>query len=78
VWVTTSAHPQDRGVSRERTSTKMLQPLIWLARSSTRYNVVSGIPACLAALPSSYRAFMTPGTVGAGLSIRACIAVLHG
>src|SRR5438128_10718573 len=54
-------------------STQMLQPLIWLARSSTRASVVSGMSACLTALPSPCSAFMAPGTVSAGLSIRACM-----
>src|SRR6266508_1927914 len=59
--------------SRECMSTQMLQPLIWLARSSTRYSVASGISACLAAFPSPCSAVKAPGTVSAGLSIRACM-----
>src|SRR5438876_1222035 len=59
--------------SWECMSTQMLQPLIWLARSSTRYRVVSGRSACLAAVPNPCSAFRAPGTVIAGLSIRACM-----
>src|SRR5689334_16009902 len=54
-------------------STQTPQPLIWLARSSTRYSVVAGRSLRLAALPIPCSACRAPGTVSAGLSIRACM-----
>src|SRR4029079_12407070 len=63
--------------SREWMSTQMLQPLIWLARSSTSDSVVSGSPVCPTAPLSFCSASSAPGTVSAGLSIRACMSVLR-
>jgi hypothetical protein len=55
-------------------STQMLQPLIWLARSSTSASVVSGMPVRLTAALSCWSASRAPLTLSAGLSIRACMS----
>ena len=59
--------------AREWMSTHPLQPLIWLARSSTIWSVVSGIPALVTEALSCWNASSAPGTIIAGFSILACM-----
>jgi Sigma-70 region 2 len=63
--------------SRECMSRHTLHPLIWLARTSTKYKVLAGTPALRAAASRFCRASIAPGTVIAGLFIRACMLVLQ-
>ena len=62
---------------RECMSKHTLHPLIWLARASTRYSVLSGTPALRTRVPSFCIASRAPGTTIAGFFIRGCMMVLQ-
>src|SRR5437867_8558291 len=57
-------------------STQTLQPLIWLARSSTRPSVRDGTPPFSADAFRACRACKASGTIIAMFFIRACIMTL--
>src|ERR1700744_4138921 len=62
-------------ISRECMSRQTLQPLIWLARISTRWSVVAGTPEACAAAPSCCSASIAPGTTITGFSIRGSMEI---
>ena len=62
-------------------SRQTAQPLIWLARVSTRSTVDGGIPALAAASLMTFanesRASSAPGTVWAGFGFSVPLVILH-
>jgi hypothetical protein len=57
-------------------STQTLQPLIWLARSSTSANVGAGTPPCSVTPFSACSAFSASGKMNTGFFIRDCMMCL--
>src|SRR5260370_5790862 len=57
-------------------SAQTLQPLIWLARNSTRLSVFDDTPPFSAATLRAFRARMASGMIITGFFIRACMIAL--